>query len=340
MISDKEFSFKMANMAFVCQLLVLTIHVPCRMSLTIDRCVHEFFTLRYSLLAVPFFFFAAAFWLSKHVDGRGWWLREIRKRVSSLLIPYAIWNVLFFLVFWRCLSKVPDLMIRMVSPFWYPYNAPLWFIKVLFVLIVMSFVLVPILRRFVASRIWLGVIAILYVAYWIYYGYVGVYPSDFGIHGDWRGIFYCGPLSFEAIFYFSLGLFCGLRRDKFLALISSIRFGRIVLLGALGLCITVGALFVPNGETYMRPVMIPFNACALFLLVPTTKLPAFLVGSSFYLYLSQTIVIGMDYVVWGRLGYHGVIWRQIFVVFACLLSLFVLRKLPVTWLHKLLLGGR
>ena len=50
---------------------------------------------RYGLccLAVPFFFAVSGYFLSRHFDERGWWLRETGKRVTSLLLPYLLWCI-------------------------------------------------------------------------------------------------------------------------------------------------------------------------------------------------------------------------------------------------------
>ena len=84
----------------------------------------------------------------------------MKKRVKSLLVPYIIWNVVYLLLYWligqdRILfSEVPHLFDGklafiqfIVTLFIKPLDGPLWFIRNLFVMVVLSPVLYYIIVR-------------------------------------------------------------------------------------------------------------------------------------------------------------------------------------------------
>ena len=92
---------RMANMAVLCACIVALSHVGYATAsgsaawwfVRMTRC-------GLCCLAVPFFFTVSGYFLSRHFDERGWWLRETGKGVTSLLRPYLLWCIAFF-AFWR-----------------------------------------------------------------------------------------------------------------------------------------------------------------------------------------------------------------------------------------------
>ncbi len=42
-------------------------------------------------IAVPYFFICSGFFLAGHLEEKGWWRREVSKRLKSLVIPFFIW---------------------------------------------------------------------------------------------------------------------------------------------------------------------------------------------------------------------------------------------------------
>ena len=87
----------MANMAVVCACVVALSHVGYNTAVgsagwwfvRMTRC-------GLCCLAAPFFFTVSGYFLSRHFDERGWWLRETGKRAASLLVPYLFWCLAFF----------------------------------------------------------------------------------------------------------------------------------------------------------------------------------------------------------------------------------------------------
>lgn len=160
-------------------------------------------------VAVPVFFVISGnlFYVKLENWNKTIWIDKIKKRIRTLFVPYLIWNILalvFLLLslYPRSILKgdaIPDLKIWFYSiggicSLWdtgdrFPINYPLWFIRNLMVLNLMS----PIIYLFIKRLRVIGIIFlfILFVTnYWIHI-------SGFGISG---------------FFFFSLGAYFRLLR--------------------------------------------------------------------------------------------------------------------------------
>lgn len=92
----KTLSAKMANMSFVCAVLVVFMHVGSPIPVgSFPWFFIEPFHEILGDMAVPFFFMASGFFLAGHMEEPGWYLREMKKRFRTLLIPYVLWSLLF-----------------------------------------------------------------------------------------------------------------------------------------------------------------------------------------------------------------------------------------------------
>lgn len=92
----KTLSAKMANMAFVCAVLVIFMHVgsPTPVGSSPWFFIEPFHEILGDM-AVPYFFMASGFFLAGHMEEPGWYPREMKKRLRTLFIPYILWSLLF-----------------------------------------------------------------------------------------------------------------------------------------------------------------------------------------------------------------------------------------------------
>lgn len=217
---DSQVCERFSFMAFICACLVVAIHVQFIPSEHFSPVgfYKGMFGAGVCRAAVPFFFLASGFFLAKHIHEVSWWSDALRKRVKSLLIPFFIWNWVAYIVSAALivmknvdsgvslLSGVPlnplkVLGLHLVTPL-----GPLWYVRCLFVFVLLSFAVAWLVRR------WPRTLLALTFLFWVSFG-----------GGDWtfagsgflRGIF-----SLEGLFFFSLGmvlmvnenLFCWLTR--------------------------------------------------------------------------------------------------------------------------------
>ena len=212
-----ETSARITNMSLLCALLVIMIHMPPTLVPNVDAGLLIQVMRRVTAVAVPFFFTAAGYFLAGHTHESSWYRREVCKRFRSLLIPLWITAVLLFLwsvplilaanvyantsLFRNFPQGFADwLVIAGLHPFENPLT-PLWFLRTLFLFVVIS----PMLIKPIRWAIWTAV-ALLFVTW-----------------GAWTGFFYalsCGmivkesPLeevltwtfSLKNLFFFSAGM--------------------------------------------------------------------------------------------------------------------------------------
>ena len=105
MISAKT-SERLRTVAFLCALLVVTIH--CQSMIPwfagempvgkLEAALYFLGTYTVSRIAVPIFFTITGFFLVKGYPGNGWFIREIRKRVFTLYVPFVTWNALYLAI--------------------------------------------------------------------------------------------------------------------------------------------------------------------------------------------------------------------------------------------------
>ena len=115
---------RMSLMKLLCAFLVVVIHAKFSIDDHMGIICYNMVSEGICRIAVPFFFFAAGYFLSRHMGEPGWWWRELRKRLRSVLIPgvvfllayIAIAYTLFFLRGGARLIFYPILALICVEP--------------------------------------------------------------------------------------------------------------------------------------------------------------------------------------------------------------------------------
>lgn len=204
-----DLSRRMAVMSFVCACMIVAIHcTPAPLAGSWQWWVANLLGADgLCRIAVPWFFVASGFFFAGHIDEEGWYRNAICKRLRTLMIPFIAWALIGLAVryciwygarecgyacgienpiangFWCALLKVLGFDLSRIN------IGPIWYLRMLFVLVVVSPVICRFIRRF-------GMIApfLLWVGYGAYD--TGGHFSDF-----WEYL-----VSLRGIAYFSLGI--------------------------------------------------------------------------------------------------------------------------------------
>ena len=295
--------------------------------------------------AVPMFFTLSGFFLARHWHEKGFWRREVCKRIRSLLVPYFIWLLLAMVLF-GFLAPLLKWMVGtsdVFRPDWtyaealgrsvydWPFIRSFWFLRTLFILVVLS----PIwLAVCLAGWRWLLPVALGVVL-------AGWYIQDY--QPTWSpALMLVGKIGvrLRALLFVMLGAII-FRLD---ALAWLMRWGHglgmgvaylggAVVLGS-GLCLPqLGAFFLHGGVEFAGIVV-------LLALCSKIPLPSWLAQTSLALYLTHGIVLRVfrEFIFWrGTAGHEVLMWCVCVLLGVCAWSLIV--RGP-SWGVMLLLGGR
>lgn len=179
MIVSPQLSARIANASLVAALAVAFLHFAVEsgqsgLGLPVRMLLRDL-----SRFAVPYFFLVSGFFLAGHVGEEGWWRRETRKRVRTVLVPYLVWSLAFG-IFMLAAVAGPELCRAQAfdwSAWWQskrfllvgldlrepPLLLPLWYLRTLLLLVLVSPVLFGLVRK--APRTILGTLGLVYLSY-------------------------------------------------------------------------------------------------------------------------------------------------------------------------------
>lgn len=348
-------SAKFANMGLLCACMVVLRHiglVPNK-----DGPVWWVWQLFVSydaltMVAVPFFFLASGFFLGGHIGERNWYCAEVVKRVRSLLVPFFLWNVAFFvfMIGLEFVSAAVGFNPRMpmpahesfgdvvnavgLNPFCSPVLGPLWFVRTLFLFVLVSPMLARIWR--VSRMVVAFVVMIVVVSFAMRYGTDAV-----------RQIIEY-TFSLEGVLYFALGI--GLRRRQVGMQVGK-HAGRAALW--LGILIFVGmALFRRfGGDVFLVPVRLIGTALLMYgmwSVIPERRVLGAYSDIVFPIYLMHKFFLVILAGIVSCLGWREyVTQKSVILYFGRLLVVLLLARLSVSFMRRFvpriaawLFGGR
>ena len=281
------YSQKIRNMSFVCTMLVVAIHV--HFSPVVGDSGWWFgnvFALGVSSLAVPCFFLLSGVLAAAHFEDEAYWGAAVAKRIRTLVVPYALWSIMFVgeLLVMRCVQAMlhgvassPSqifaghglLEVLGVDVYRMPVLFPLWYIRSLFVLILV----LPVFKWAADSKMRFFCLEIALVAMLL---------VSRGLPGDLNALFRF-TISIEGAVYFLAGVM--LARHGLPQL--SVVWG--VALGGVGLgwhlvrvcCMYKGVAVDPRWDMVAVPLMIT----GVWTVMPGSRWPRWLTSSAFGCYL-------------------------------------------------------
>lgn len=285
-----ETSQKLKNMSFLCAMLVVTMHIG--LSRKFDSqywLVGQLISEGVARIAVPFFFVVSGFFLAAHVGEPGWWRREVGKRVSTLVIPFYVWSLLFVVTSFS-LKIVADALAQrpfgestglLLVPTWLqilgldltrmPLHYPLWFVRNLFLLVLLSPVIASLTHRFGWG--WIVFCLLLDIVM------TCVLPLE--------PFFGSNVFSLSGLMYFSLGFLIRKRESMKATRNAAIALG-VAGLALLGLKM----VFYANAWGWQGPFGKFVCPCLLYTLwyfMPTKAIPDWLTTCSFPIYLMHIL---------------------------------------------------
>ena len=230
-------------------------------------------------------------------------MREVGKRIRGLLMPYFVFGIGFMLLSyciesWNGVSLMRILKDIGVDPRVTPLLAPLWYVRALFVLVLISPLVEFIVGRNNKKMSFLGILSIAVVCF-IFRPYSDCASSS------WYLFFNYG-FSLEGLLYFSVGVYLAKHRS---VLAIGFRPGVLLLVAGIAL-FALRAYLLLYTQCHWQACQIGFFAIpclgvGLFSIMPLFKLPASLMNASFPVYVCHFYIIA---VLGGRISRGGGGW--------------------------------
>lgn len=296
-------------------------------------------------MSVPLFFFLSGFFLSRHWGESGFWRREVRKRVVSLVIPYFSWLGVAALIFGLFIPgvKVWAGTMETFAPEWaygmaflrsivgFPFLASFWFLRTLFLLVVLS----PAWLWCVAAKGRIFAVASMGSVF-LLWGLNAVY----GVEVPFGSVLSRCGFSWRALFYVMAGAF--VFHDDSLNILMKMRPSIGLGLGCWIVCAAVCQCFeVKAPVDFAMQVTVQWSGIWVTLaLLSRVPLPEWVSKASMALYLSHAMFLNVlrELVFWRGTSGHGV-----YLWLACVLLGIgiwnVLRRGP-RWMVIMFFGGR
>ena len=295
--------------------------------------------------AVPGFFLLSGFFLAGHFGEPGWWRCAVSGRIRTLLVPYLVWGFAYAvatlaLPAWTGLQSDSwpsggdgwgDWLIQGLGldPFRFPRLVPLWYVRCLFALILLS----PILWRFARRFGWWAPLPFILL------NQVLLAMTD--PMSGWPYIFFCGPLSLRGTAYFLAGVL--LRRHGTPPGFRTCPPWRVTLPLAAGLVMSGHVLThagIQGPAGCCQAVAVPVLLAASWRLLPSVRGPSWLVSAAFPVFLLHLFNLHAVKLVlpFDRSEWWGYPLRGVLVLVLSLGETWFIRLSPV--LARFLFGGR
>ena len=245
-------------------------------------------------IAVPFFFFCSGYFLARHVDEPFWWIIECRKRFWSLVIPYLVWCFLCAALpalCWKIYDYIRGCSVHSLiynislsdifglSICGTPIAVPLWYIRCLIVLVVISPICV-----FAIRRIQWRFLLILYL--------MSLIVEGLGLRQEINITMFRFFFSINGLFWFSVGIYSRLKYPE----LRGVGFAKSMSYSALGCLIVLASSLVcyitkVDVHGLASVIYTPLLLVGLWPLVPSIPQRGVVQSSTFPIYCMHGLVI-------------------------------------------------
>lgn len=308
--------------------------------------IEIFFSQAFCRMAVPTLFLISGYLFFQGLGVWSWnkWFSKIKKRIKSLLIPYVIWNLIAFFVFYSFQCIKQGEMVNIInylneqgylhilwnsSSGWMPIDFPLWYIRDLMVIILIT----PLIYLYVKKT---GLIGVLFLGV--------IHLLGFNLpHLGWG-----------APFFFSLGCYLQMKNKDLFESLCPFRIVSYIITAFLLLIITVAWGRYPiNG--YLHSALMIVGSIAMIQFVGTIAIKVNNInniaekysGASFFIFALHALVIKViDHLLQHTfnepnqmiilMGYFA---KSIIAVFMCIIVYFCIKKASPSLLN-VLIGNR
>ena len=352
---DERMSRKIAGLGFVCACMVVGLHVRMDIAFMAPWAINfQYIIRRIFAMAVPLFFVFSGFLIAGHMGENGWWLRESRKRIRSLMVPYLFWNLFNMAFFMSIGSAAVHLGIAFEGRSWMDFNgigtilhaigvyplrhcslANLWFVRSLIVFVVVT----PIFSFFSRKR-YLGLFsfAVMLAACILL---PNILPSDMKFESRFLANSWA-----DGILSFGVGVFLRWNGDWLSSIV--VQKGRICLGWVLLTCgLTAPIVNVCYGV--WAPVIVSafMLMAGAWLVIPDMHLPKFLTSMAFPMYVMHGFVIFLVAIVTRVTGLRPLaqtstlayLVQVVLVISVCVFAILLIRKLSPK-ASQIIFGGR
>jgi len=351
---NDELSNKIANIGFVCSILVVFIHAKT----SVDCGSLSWWLVRFvrtiADAAIPMFFFISGFLLVGHCEeNKKWWIMAVGRRIKSLLVPYFCFTLLYILILGLrdlCLASrfglnpviTPTLQWATMALGLHPCHSvllgPMWYIRCLFIFVLIS----PLFVFVIKKHNKLGYVFAVLAFYASYVTDSASVNPDVNLIGGFAGFWgFCFRL--YGFGWFLLGMTIRLGGSYCLC----IKRCTFAFCAIVGVALVVSQQLAPASLQRLAPfVVTPLMIFSLCGLVPGISWPQILTRNSFaiyclhfiYLYVFQCgyKMLRIEQYLEGVLG-----WVCVAVVtsFICIMTAeFIRKRKPL--LARFVLGGR
>ncbi len=247
--------------------------------------------------SVPIYYFIAGYVFFFGMEMKpAQYARKLRNRVKSLLIPYLIWNLIAILIVaGKSLVRGGEgfypTAANLLSCFWmydgqlegrpvtapvYPIDLPLWFVRDLMIVVVLTPLLYWAMRHLRHFWVWmLGIVWLL----------------------RWQAADPHAPQLITAFFFFSWGGYMSIYKKDMIKEFGRMRTASFIVYPLLGVFCWICASWQPEWFNHLKDLYVltglcaAYNFSALLLTHKVLKVSTFLSSASFFIYVSHFLIV-------------------------------------------------